>query len=865
MRRARRTCVFLGSLILYAAAADAQAPQVLVGEIDDDDAVFDNTEIVLVATAQLGAKHQIQLGPFPASNSGTHKEKFNWVSGEPVPWQIDFLSVPPGGPVTFVFGSPGSEFILERPVFDFFDTIFIRGELSPNAVALGARLVVDNIVVTPTSAIGGPIDEEIDIDGSTISLRTLKLSGAAWTQGFSMRGNMTIEFDDPALETSPFVEVSMQLRLAEAGKGDRDGDGILDVDDNCPDKYDRSGLDSDGDGLGDVCDNCDFDINPLQEDLDSDGTGDVCDNCQFGIDSCDAVTDCYNPDQADSDLNEFNVVVGDTVGDECDNCVFDINPLQLDNDGDGVGNVCEKSGLVIDEGAASEEDVASSAAEQSSFGFISAGANESSAVSVTKTYELRAVCGARNVSEVNVALWIPGIPPGGVTIDFAGCAAPAGDDRIGDCSTAPGLGLNVDAGLTVTRGPDIPSEFDTIPEGVFIVSAVGSFNAGLAAPVLCTVDTEATLGILSLTGIGDATPVVTLQGNAQLGLSVMVEPDGSAVSAQNTTVTTVPADARGTLEISPAIDDPAAVQRTQITLDSASLIGRLTLGLQLGPGALPSDASFGGCTGDTTINGVHLKTCVTNSDLGPGLKPELTFVMLANESPRPAGTLADTMYVISQGLFAQGDDPVTFLPVFSVNHTNQNSLVGNFEFAVPGSVPPTITFEGASALLAVVDPAGPTAPVVATFSTDDISAANFILFGGFDPPEDNDEDGVCDDCDNCPLFVNPAQLDEGSFGVTESAAGTGNDGIGNLCQCGNGELANALRPGSVLYADDILPCRMALNQDPSISSDAAARCSVGGGPGLSSEDILIMELVGLGLTTEISILQACPQWLGTTE
>ena len=34
---------------------------------------------------------------------------------------------------------------------------------------------------------------------------------------------------------------------------DADGDGILDIDDNCPYRYNPGQEDSDGDGVGDVC------------------------------------------------------------------------------------------------------------------------------------------------------------------------------------------------------------------------------------------------------------------------------------------------------------------------------------------------------------------------------------------------------------------------------------------------------------------------------------------------------------------------------------------------------------------------------------------------------------------------------------
>ncbi|MEO8703655.1 MAG: thrombospondin type 3 repeat-containing protein [Kofleriaceae bacterium] len=56
---------------------------------------------------------------------------------------------------------------------------------------------------------------------------------------------------------------------------DSDGDGIIDLVDNCPDVPNTDQSDEEGDGLGDVCDPCPpFDDN---SDQDGDGVGDACD------------------------------------------------------------------------------------------------------------------------------------------------------------------------------------------------------------------------------------------------------------------------------------------------------------------------------------------------------------------------------------------------------------------------------------------------------------------------------------------------------------------------------------------------------------------------------------------------------------
>lgn len=57
---------------------------------------------------------------------------------------------------------------------------------------------------------------------------------------------------------------------------DADGDGILDINDNCPNTPNPNQADFDGDGRGDVCDNCVNISNPTQADGDGDGIGDAC-------------------------------------------------------------------------------------------------------------------------------------------------------------------------------------------------------------------------------------------------------------------------------------------------------------------------------------------------------------------------------------------------------------------------------------------------------------------------------------------------------------------------------------------------------------------------------------------------------------
>jgi Zn-dependent metalloprotease len=168
---------------------------------------------------------------------------------------------------------------------------------------------------------------------------------------------------------------------------DNDGDGVLDVDDNCPIVRNWPQADQDGDDLGNECDpdldgdgtnngmdNCPIVPNGGQTDADGDGVGDLCDDADRDgvIESMDNCPDTANWDQEDLDMdgegdacdddwdgdvepNETDncpTVVnfgqanadGDAHGDACDNCVDVFNDTQSDCDGDGIGQACEAQG-----------------------------------------------------------------------------------------------------------------------------------------------------------------------------------------------------------------------------------------------------------------------------------------------------------------------------------------------------------------------------------------------------------------------------------------------------------------------------------------------------------------------------------------
>lgn len=169
-------------------------------------------------------------------------------------------------------------------------------------------------------------------------------------------------------ETQPSTSESQSQQEDDEGT-DIDGDGIIDVEDNCPNDANADQADNDADEVGDICDtnddsddildagdNCPTVVNPDQTDTDSDGLGDLCDVCANDADNdgdgdgtCGDVDNCplvANDGQSDIDLDGDgdaceNDDDNDAFTDDVDNCLLVSNPDQTDTDGDGVGDVCE--------------------------------------------------------------------------------------------------------------------------------------------------------------------------------------------------------------------------------------------------------------------------------------------------------------------------------------------------------------------------------------------------------------------------------------------------------------------------------------------------------------------------------------------
>jgi hypothetical protein len=127
---------------------------------------------------------------------------------------------------------------------------------------------------------------------------------------------------------------------------DEDADGVCGDADNCAVTANAAQTDADLDGIGDACDNCPADPNPSQQNADElqgDFLGNACDADMDG----DGVPNGSDGDQDGDGVPEDD---GDSESDPCphqvslqcdDNCPTTRQLVQVDSDGDGVGNACD--------------------------------------------------------------------------------------------------------------------------------------------------------------------------------------------------------------------------------------------------------------------------------------------------------------------------------------------------------------------------------------------------------------------------------------------------------------------------------------------------------------------------------------------
>lgn len=820
----------------------------------DSFAALDTVTRAFTAEGRIGgAPWELRLGLVV---SPAETRDFTWVPGAVNNWTLTYTPTVQGGSITgaIQFGFGGELLEIQAPI-SVFDAIFI----TTRADRAGTGIVVDDLE-------GATIIDDLSMaDGDGQRRDVLKISGAVGSlTPFTLTGTVVMNFD-PEVPTPP--KLSFEIIAGKGLAGDTDGDGIKDVDDNCPSIGNATQADTDGDGRGNACDNCPATSNPSQKDGDGDcrlpngqrtglPCGDACDNCgPLTLPLGENIA--INFDQADSD--------GDQVGDACDNCIADPNPDQADGTpGTPKGDACEGQLVTAFSGGG---------APLAGPFFV---ATTTTLAGVT-TFDLELVCGAANVAVANLGF----ATSGATAAQYADCTTadpdPGADPTRRLCNGSAELGSGtgaptVDPNTSFSLGigiadPDTSDAFD-VPADLFLASVHGNIvDSGFIAPLLCRAnDPPVALGTLSLTDLPvDATISIVTDGFAAFSPPLEQLVDGNNTSLVDVDTATGPANPLLVLEVKPALDDVSGFRRWQVTAQSDILIHRLTVGLEGPSGILPSQMQFGSCTIPVAGAANVLRVCEPrNADLGPGVDDFVSSVppdpvldgdsfTLGPNAPL-SGTLpkAGVLYASMLGnFFASG------LPR-SINHPGVRGLLGVVTYTVDPSAPapprPKITFEGADLLgvgQAIQSSTGDPA--------DQISPADVLRVGGGDAGSDTDQDGIGDEDDNCVHVANSGQEDEGS--IASSAA----DGIGNTCQCGDssgdGPVADAIP--EVSDEDDVETCLELLAGLPPDPSDpgASARCSVTGGTEFDIVDVVTLqaELENSPLPSGATIDQVCQQ------
>jgi hypothetical protein len=142
---------------------------------------------------------------------------------------------------------------------------------------------IESVLNTTLSHNGGPTPTHALVPGSPA------INAGNSTLATDSSGN-PLTTDQRGAGFPRVIGSSVDIGSFESAAADSDGDGVPDINDNCPLAPNADQLDTDGDGAGNACD----------ADDDNDGVSDGVDNCPL----------TSNPDQADFDL--------DGIGDTCD-------------------------------------------------------------------------------------------------------------------------------------------------------------------------------------------------------------------------------------------------------------------------------------------------------------------------------------------------------------------------------------------------------------------------------------------------------------------------------------------------------------------------------------------------------------------
>jgi len=286
-----------------------------------------------------------------ASASSGLVPEYEIVSGDNASLNNNILSINDTGQITVEASQPGDvNYNPAVPITSIINVIQAPTTLSSLSVP-NKTMQDDDFYLTPvvSNRPGDIIYTSSDPQVAIVSGTLVRIIGV---------GDATITATQNANSKYLSAEISANFTITI---GDSDGDGIVDVSDNCDFVVNPEQLDTDGDGIGDLCDpdldgdgvtneldNCPMDYNPDQANNDNDSSGDICDS----DDDNDGYSDIQ--DFFPFDPNEWSDTDRDGIGNNADtdddndkyldtDDAFPLNPREwIDTDGDGIGNNKDK-------------------------------------------------------------------------------------------------------------------------------------------------------------------------------------------------------------------------------------------------------------------------------------------------------------------------------------------------------------------------------------------------------------------------------------------------------------------------------------------------------------------------------------------
>jgi len=531
-------------------------------------------------------------------------------------------------------------------------------------------------------------------------------------------------------------------------------------------------------------------------DFDGDGFQDSADNCPL----------ISNPDQADAD--------GDGIGDACDNCPAVPNPAQFDQDGDGFGDLCDEESILTitrEPGGSSMMSVGGFAAFKSALS--SEGGAQTMSSGDDTIYQVSLTCGSQAIRQVALGAIMPtSINPataklGAASYAQAGCTSTS-------CAGATGLGPTV-----------APASSYVIPPGTghpdtFYFKMIGNGASQRLCNPAQTVELFQIAADEPDASVPDSDRVVVTSEAVQtvLGASTNDFEDvtGAPLAVDDYVWAIGEANATVRLIVKQSIGDTQG-QLWDLFLDSAIEVEDLTFGVVLP--ATPGQAYVVGCPGNAALP-------ATNKCSSSG---SLTTNAIASQSwtVGPGASLPrnDVLYFhVAGGLQSQGGLDKT------VNNLNIAVKLATVYLEKAAGNPPPLVIEGANAV-------SPVGTAVLESNAGSVDTQNVALTQAGALLQDLDGDGIIDESDKCVYAYDPTNTDRGGL------LGAVPDGIGDVCQCGdgNGPSVPVSQGGGVVDNNDVMLLEKALTGELT-DLEVGLRCSVSGDSTCDIKDAVVLQL-----------------------